>query len=402
LCADAVFADPPVFPDPDASAALFRAVVAGAPIIDDPRWTFEQRALAQNIATHPLHPDHRAGLQLFFQNDFAGAVALLEKAVVEGGGNSFCWRNLSEVYRILDRFDDAVAAARAAVSADPNDAFNYTDLASAFVHQRELDLALASARIAIELDPANPVAITTLAHTLFFHGDYAAAWKLPFWRVQLRWPAVPDAQRLWDGTPLEPGFFMGGTLLVIADLGFGDTLQWSRFLGWAAARCPEIALCCPPSLVEILRPLLPTSAQICRRWFDDDAPRFAKFVCFSELPKLARAEPGHPPFAPYIKADPARVVRWRQWLDESARRGSRRVGLCWSCSALVPYRSGNFQSAHRRIAAIRGAAAANTRVPRCQFRFFAMRRAGSREHDHPRSRRQATLMGRDRGVSRST
>jgi hypothetical protein len=54
----------------------------------------------------------------------------------------------------------------------------------------------------------------------------------------------------------------GTCLLVIADLGFGDTLQWARFLGWAAARCPEIALCCPPSLVEILRPLLPAGSQI--------------------------------------------------------------------------------------------------------------------------------------------
>jgi hypothetical protein len=209
------------------------------------------------------------------------------------------------------------------------------------VYCRSLDLALASARRAIELDPADPAAVTTLAHTLFFRGDYTAGWRLPFWRVKLPWPAVPEPRREWDGSPLPPSI-CGRTLLVIADLGYGDTLQWARFLPWAAERCPDIALACAPSLADILRPLLPVRDRVYTHWFD---AHFAAFICFSELPRLARAEPG--PVSPYISPEPTTVAKWRQWLNGLTPPGRRRVGLCWS-SAVYQGQGGNDMQHTRR------------------------------------------------------
>jgi hypothetical protein len=127
----------------------------------------------------------------------------------------------------------------------------------------------------------------------------------------------------WDGTALPEA-----TLLLIADQGFGDVIQFSRYIPWAAERCPDIAIAGSAEVQPMLRQIAP-KARLFTRW--QDAPDYAAFCALSGLPRLAATRTGTVPApVPYLHADPARCAQWAERLDGLVPRGFRRVGVIWA------------------------------------------------------------------------
>ena len=49
------------------------------------------------------------------------------------------------------------------------------------------------------------------------------------------------------------------TLLLVADQGFGDVIQFCRYIPWAAARCPDVAVACSAEMPPLLRQFAPSA-----------------------------------------------------------------------------------------------------------------------------------------------
>jgi hypothetical protein len=117
-------------------------------------------------------------------------------------------------------------------------------------------------------------------------------------------------------------------LLLIADQGFGDVLQFCRYIQWAAERCPSIAVACSEEMASLIHQLR-AGLVVFKRW--EDCPDYAAFCALSGLPRLHGTLPDNVPAAtPYLRADPRRVVTWRARLDRLIPAGYRRVGLVWA------------------------------------------------------------------------
>jgi hypothetical protein len=133
----------------------------------------------------------------------------------------------------------------------------------------------------------------------------------------------PTTQPRWDGTPFDDG-----TLMLIADQGFGDVIQFSRYIPWAAERCPNIAIATATEMMPLLRQVYPAA-----RLFNDwrAAPPFRAFRALSGLPALHGTRPD---FVlgdrPYLRADPARAAVWKERLDGLTPTGRRRIGIVWA------------------------------------------------------------------------
>lgn len=127
------------------------------------------------------------------------------------------------------------------------------NLGYALAEQRRLDAAVACYRGAIDLDPDFAEAHFNLAIVLLAQGDMATGWREYEWR----W-TMPEgikarqtfAQPQWRGEPAE-----GRTLLIHAEQGFGDTLQFCRYGKLAASRGLRVIMQVPKSLVRLLRGL---------------------------------------------------------------------------------------------------------------------------------------------------
>lgn len=276
----------------------------------------------------PRQPDalHLAGLVDFRKGRFAAAAAKVELAIQHGVDTPLYWRNLCTMYERLGRYDDAVNAGERAVALDPADAGAYHNLT--VVHYRRLDIdgSIACARQAIALDPTLPGSHFALAEALLLRGELAEGWEEYEWRFRIPGtpPPLPNATApQWDGAAMPDG-----ALLLVADQGYGDALQFCRYVPWAVARCGQVTLACSPELESLLRPAFPR-ATIVSRW--ESAPPYQAWCPLSGLPRLHGTRLDSIPAAPaYLRADPAAATMWRTRLDALVPRGFRRVGVAWA------------------------------------------------------------------------
>lgn len=254
------------------------------------------------------------------------ALALIVQGIAQTPNVAAYHRRAWELYRLLGRPQEALAAAQRAVTLTPDGATGFAELAAA--HGALLDIAAmrGAAERAIALAPDLAAAHFSRAAALLLQGNFAEGWREYEWRLRLPGTAggiPPDDWPRWDGTPLPQG-----RLLLFADQGRGDIIQFSRYIPWAAARCPDLALCCPGEMWPVLRqfPMLRT---LVSQWYQ--AGPCVAFAPLGSLPMLAGTRLDNiPPPQPALRADPARTALWQRRLDTLLPQHYRRVGLIWA------------------------------------------------------------------------
>jgi hypothetical protein len=115
-----------------------------------------------------------------------------------------------------------------------------------------------------------------------------------------------------------------GTVLLHAEQGFGDTIQFCRYAPLVRDLGPRVVLEVQPALVRLIRRLDDRVTVIGR---GDALPSFDQYCPLMSLP-LALQTP-IPAAAGYFHADPAAVARWRDRLSELP---GRKIGLVWAGS----------------------------------------------------------------------
>jgi hypothetical protein len=170
------------------------------------------------------------------------------------------------------------------------------------------------------------VAHLNRAMSLLRLGRFAEGWAEYEWRWRNtesalfrdgRWSSVP----LWLGR--EP--LAGKTILLHAEQGYGDTLQFCRYARLVSDRGARVVLEVHPALKRLLR-RLDGVAQVISR--DEPAPDVDLQCPLMSLPlAFGTTLETIPSGQRYLTAEPEVVERWRERLGE--RRGFR-VGLVWS------------------------------------------------------------------------
>ena len=267
-------------------------------------------------------------------------------------------RNRGAVLARLRRLDEAIAEYDAALTADPASAQAHSDRASALNDLGRPAEALASADRAIALKPAfadahnnRGVALFTLRRCAEARASYERALALDpdapeprvnralarlldgdlaagFDEYRWRWKAKGAYQHRprtaypeWEGEPLA-----GRRLLVFTEQGFGDTLQFVRFVPPLAEAGAEVTLLVEPPMVRLLGASLPGVTVT-----DQIAPG-APFDAQAAMLCLPRLTGGVtletiPAATPYLVADPAVSARWSARL---AALPGRKIGLVWA------------------------------------------------------------------------
>jgi hypothetical protein len=287
-----------------------------------------ERLLGRILAVAPTQPDslHLSGIVAFRLKRPEEALARMEKAIAHGVDTPLYLRNICEVYRTLGRLDEALATASRAVQLSPNDPLCLHNLAIIHYERLEIEQSIACAENALLMNPSLPGAHFELAEALLLKGEMERGWEEYEWRFRIPGaaPLMPATDKpQWDGTA-----FADATLLLVADQGFGDVIQFSRYIPWAAERCPNIAVACAPETVPLLRQLHP-GLHLFQRW--DSCPPYRAFCALSGLPRLHGTRLDNVPAPiPYLRADPARSVALRQRLEQLAPPSYRKIGIVWA------------------------------------------------------------------------
>jgi hypothetical protein len=173
-------------------------------------------------------------------------------------------------------------------------------------------------------------------------GDYERGWREFEWRWKDPGNAVHARnfrQPLWLGRE----DLAGRTILLYAEQGFGDTIQFCRYVPMVKALGARVVLEAPAPLLPLLRTLAGVDELVA---FGAALPPFDVQTPLMSLPLAfgTRFET-IPASVPYLACDPVRVEKWRALLGPA--RGLR-VGLAWSGNAAL--QSDNVRSA--RLAAL--------------------------------------------------
>ena len=235
---------------------------------------------------------------LAVRGDLDGAIAELNHSLqLQPSPVPHC--NLAKIYRHLGRIEEAVGHIHAGLKVDSNHLeslmlladlcqaqLQYADAAGLFqrviagfypkhtiacnnlgfvLHRMgRYDDAITAYRQALEINPDATGVHTNLAIALLVKGDWKEGWD----QYEYRWRSegFPDQPRNYPGRPLWEGQDISGqTILVYAEQGFGDTIQFCRLLTDVAARGARVMFECQPELKRLSSSTFPRADLVARR-----------------------------------------------------------------------------------------------------------------------------------------
>ncbi len=278
------------------------------------------------LALSPRHPEisYNLGNAYLARDRIIEALASYDETLANNPSHVGARVNRGNTLLRFNRPADALESYEHALALMPDHPQILTNRGHALRRLDRPQEALASLAAAIKKSPDFPEAHfeSALAHLTL--GDFEAGWKAYEWRWKTS--AFADKRRSfrqpqWQGN----GPLAGKTILLHAEQGFGDTLQFIRYAPLLAGRGARVICEVQPELVSLLAQL--EGIGIVAK--GNALPSFDLHCPFLSLPFAFGTDLATiPAQVPYLAAPEARVARWRDRLGE----GRPRVGFVWSGS----------------------------------------------------------------------
>ena len=282
------------------------------------------------IDIQPEYPQalNNRGVVLQEMQRLDAALADFKEAVALAPDYAQAWFNQGHTLAQLGQFEASLASYDKAIVCEPRyaQAFNNRGLVLQALGQTEL--AIASYQQAIQIAPDYADAYWNKAIDLLLTGDFEQGWPLYEWRWQrdtFTSRKRDFAQPLWLGQ--EP--LHGKTVLLHAEQGLGDSIQFCRYAQLVKARGARVVLEVPRALVRLFGSMEGVDLLIPK---GDALPHFDYHCPLLSLPLAFHtrvdAIPSH---GAYLQSNTPKREQWLQCLGD---RTQGRIGLAWSGNSL--------------------------------------------------------------------
>jgi len=276
------------------------------------------------LELQPEFPEAHSNLSAALKDTgrFDEALEAASTAIAQRPGYAGAYSNLGTVLKAKGELERAMDAYRQSVAIDPNYADGHYNIANLHKDRGELDEAAAAYGRAITLRPDFASARWNLSLVKLLRDD-PDAWDA----YESRWLVARTpmnrgyTQPLWDGSELG-----GRTILLHAEQGLGDTIQFIRYAPMVKERGGSVAVLCQPELSRLLSGQLGIERVVTD---DASAPPFDVHCPILSLPRIFRTTAETiPASVPYLTPDANLVERWRQRI--AAQPAGLKVGLVWA------------------------------------------------------------------------
>ncbi|MCF7976361.1 MAG: tetratricopeptide repeat protein [Phycisphaerae bacterium] len=185
---------------------------------------------------HPNHPEplNHMGVIYTELEQYDQAIACLTQAIALATDYAEAHNQLGMAYHGAERMDDAIAAFKQALALEPDFIQALYNLGNVQLTQGLCHQAIETFQQCLALDPDYALAHWNLSHALLLSGQYEQAWPHYAWRhhpdLAISTYPFPLQGPAWDGHP-----FPDQRLLIHFEQGYGDSLQFARFIAQAKA-----------------------------------------------------------------------------------------------------------------------------------------------------------------------
>lgn len=200
-----------------------------------------------------------------------------------------------------------------------------SNIGNCYLSRQDYPTAVTWARKALAIDPNYNGAKSVLGISSLALGDWATGWDNYDATLggKFRKETQYQEEDRWDGTN-------GKTLIVYGEQGLGDEIMYSSCIP-DVAKDNTVILECDKRLEGLFRRSFPKITVYGTRrepapWLP--AHKIDARVSCGTLPKFYRRKDADFPGAPYLIADPERVLQWKALFDTWGKRP--RIGICWS------------------------------------------------------------------------
>ena len=281
------------------------------------------------LAQMPQHPPQLAethincGLAQAALGAPEQALAEFDAALALVPGHPAAQYNRGVALLKLGRYEEAVTANDAALAVEAGHVNAWLNRGKALAQLNRYDEAIASYDEVLAIKKDNADAQFNQALALLTQGDYRRGFAAYEWRWR-RTGMPPQKSR---GKPLWLGEYPlhRKTVLVHAEQGLGDTIQFARYVPMLAASGAKVVLEVQPELQALMARLDGRPTVIAR---GEAAPPFDVHCPLGSLPLALKTEPATvPAHIPYVTADGARLAKWSAELGALPQP---RIALAWS------------------------------------------------------------------------
>jgi len=283
------------------------------------------------LATQPDHAiaQHFLGVIHYQRQELAAALPLLERSVAASPDEPEFRNNLGLALAAADRESDAITAYRSSLALKPDHALAWSNLGLALQSINDVRGAIDAFRHAIEWKPDFAQAHWNLSLALLLDGQFAEGWREYDWRLVL--PELGRGRHFYPGLAWDGVAPAGKTLLLYAEQGLGDALQFARYATLLAQAGAQAVVHC----VDALKPLIATVPGVSHAFGSDDPiPHYDAHFPLLSLPRIFATTAETIPSQPsYVSVSRAHRDAARERIDSRrGRHGRFSAGLVWAGS----------------------------------------------------------------------
>jgi tetratricopeptide (TPR) repeat protein len=246
-------------------------------------------------------PNHREalynrGTALLDLGRDSEAFDTLDRMVIHAPHHARAWNNRGRALQALNRHQEAVASFEKAIAVDNDYADAHSNMA---------------------------LSLLTLSELPHGFSEYEWRWKRG---------GMPDTRRNYRGRLWLGEFPLGRrTILLPAEQGLGDTIQFVRYAPLLARTGATVALEVQPELKALLATIDGVASCHAR---GEALPAFDLYCPLGSLPLALKTEPSSiPADIPYLRVDEVRIAKWRPTVEALP---GKRVALAWAGHARHP------------------------------------------------------------------
>ena len=282
-------------------------------------------AYRRALALRPANPaaENNLGLVLKAEGHITDSIAAFRRALALKPDHAVAMVNLGAVLQHENRLSEAVSILSQALVLNPGDARAYGNLGNAYLAQNRPREAVAAYEKALSIDPSFSGNVYNIALARLLMGDLARGWvgyesRLDTAEHAKKYPCRMPRWKAGDS-------ISGRRLLVYAEQGLGDTLQFIRFVPLLEPLGAAVTVQVPSSLKPLLLGAAGRAAVIGTR---DPLPEHDLQCSLLSLPRhLGTTAESIPRQVPYLAPPPGKFEQWKQVFSKAA---GPKVGLVWA------------------------------------------------------------------------
>jgi tetratricopeptide (TPR) repeat protein len=296
---------------------------SGAVLCDLKRPEEALASLDRALALEPRYADAllNRGVALRDAKRFADAMESMDRAYALEPENAGVLNGRGVALLDVERFDEALTALDRALELEPDHAQAHYNRGMVLLNLNRPRDALASHARALALEPDYPDALFGEGVCHLTLGEFSRGWAGYEHRWRIRTPAFSRRShglKDWAGEDLR-----GRSILVYAEQGAGDTIQFARYLPLLASRGASVTFLVEERLLSLLGPL---SDDVRLASNVRPGERFDFQCALLSIPYWLRTSLATiPPSAPYLYADPKRSAEWARRIGTHGFK----VGIHW-------------------------------------------------------------------------